>query len=49
MTLSFVPKFGPLGALMIPMLKSQFRKLLQSMLDSNAAYVERGPAAVQAA
>ena len=49
MTMNFVPKFGLLGALMIPMMKPQFKKVLQSMLDSNAAYVERGETVAQAA
>lgn len=49
MTMDFVPKFGIIGALMIPMMKPQFRKMLKSMLDGNAAYVERGQAVPQAA
>lgn len=40
MKMEFVPKFGPLGALMVPMMKPQFRKMLQGLLDGNAAYVE---------
>ncbi|MEM7643951.1 MAG: SRPBCC family protein [Pseudomonadota bacterium] len=41
MRMEFVPKFGPLGALMVPMMKPQFRKMLQALLDGNAAHVER--------
>lgn len=49
MTMTFKPKFGPLGALMVPMMKRQFRPIMQSMLDGNAAYVERGETVAEAA
>lgn len=49
MTMAFKPKFGPVGALMVPMMKRQFRPILQSMLDGNAACVERGETVAQAA
>ena len=42
MEMDFKPKFGLLGALMIPMMKPKFRQMLQALLDSNAAYVEKG-------
>lgn len=41
-TADFVPKFGIIGKLLAPLMKRQFEPLLQSMLDGNAAYVERG-------
>jgi len=28
--------------MMIPMMKPQFRKMLQGLVDANAAFVERG-------
>lgn len=42
MQVSFEPKFGLVGKLMAPMMKRQFRKMLQRLLDCNAAHVERG-------
>lgn len=42
MRMEFTPKFGPLGAMMVPMMRPQFRRMLQALLDANAAYVERG-------
>lgn len=41
-TADFVPKFGIIGRLMAPLMKRQFEPLLQSLLDGNAEYVERG-------
>ncbi len=38
----FEPKMGFLGKLMAPLMKRQFRPMLASMLDGNAAYVENG-------
>ena len=49
MKMDFVPKFGPFGALMIPIMKPQFKKMLMAMLEGNAAYVERGQTNLQAA
>ncbi|MEM7709535.1 MAG: SRPBCC family protein [Pseudomonadota bacterium] len=40
MKMAFVPKFGPLGRLMVPLTKPQFRKMLQALLNGNAAHVE---------
>ncbi|MEL6207810.1 MAG: SRPBCC family protein [Pseudomonadota bacterium] len=40
MKMEFQPKFGLLGALMVPMMKPQFRKMLQALLDGNATYVQ---------
>lgn len=40
MAMDFSSKFGPLGAIMVPMMKPQFRRMLQALLDGNAAYVE---------
>lgn len=42
MTVEFEPKFGVIGKLMTPMMKRQFRPLLQTLLDCNAAHVEHG-------
>lgn len=42
MTIKFTPKFGVFGALMVPMMKFQFKKALAGLLKANAAYVERG-------
>lgn len=40
MRMEFAPKYGPFGALMVPMMKPQFRKMLRALLDGNAAHVE---------
>ena len=45
----FEPKFGIVGKLMAPMMKRQFRGMLRSLLDGNAAYVEKGELVPQAA
>ena len=45
MTMEFKPKFGLLGALMVPMMKPQFSKMLQALLDGNAKFVEAEQAA----
>ncbi len=42
MRLDFVPKFGLLGKLMVPLMRPQFLKNVKEMLAGNAAYVERG-------
>lgn len=42
MRMEFAPKFGPLGAAMVPLMRPQFRRMLRALLDGNAAYVERG-------
>lgn len=42
MEMDFSPKFGPLGAVMVPLMKPKFRQMLQALLDANAAYVEQG-------
>lgn len=42
MTMRFVPKMGLLGKMMVPMMKSKFAPMLQSLLDANAQYVEQG-------
>ncbi|MEM7056052.1 MAG: SRPBCC family protein [Pseudomonadota bacterium] len=49
MEMDFKPKFGPIGALMVPMMKPKFRQMLQALLDANAAYVENGKTAGLAA
>ncbi|MEY8098617.1 SRPBCC family protein [Falsihalocynthiibacter sp. S25ZX9] len=41
-TMDFTPKFGLLGALMIPMMKAQFRGVLAKLLAANKDYVENG-------
>lgn len=42
MKMEFVPKFGLLGRMMVPMMKPQFRKMLNGLLGANANFVERG-------
>ncbi len=42
MRISFTPKFGPVGWLIAPLMKSQFRKGLSDLLSSNARFVEKG-------
>lgn len=42
MSVEFEPKFGVVGKLMAPLMKRQFRPMLQSLLDCNAAHIERG-------
>ena len=40
--MTFTPKMGVLGQLLVPMLKAKFRGMLQGLLDANADYVENG-------
>lgn len=40
MTMDFAPKYGLLGLAMVPVMKPTFRKMLGSLLDSNAVHVE---------
>ncbi len=42
MSMDFTPKFGLLGKMMVPMMKPQFRKMMASLLQGNADYVETG-------
>ncbi len=42
MSVDFEPKFGVVGRLMVPLMRRQFRPMLQALLDCNAAHVERG-------
>jgi ribosome-associated toxin RatA of RatAB toxin-antitoxin module len=49
MKVDFEPKFGVLGKMMAPMMKRQFRPMLQSLLDCNAAHIERGETVAAAA
>jgi len=42
MRFSFTPKFGLIGRLMTPLMKSQFRKNLAGLLAANADFVENG-------
>lgn len=49
MTMDFTPKYGFIGALMVPMMKPQLRKMMQSLLGGNADYVERGKTIAMAA
>lgn len=42
MRMEFVPKMGLLGRTMVPMMKPQFKKLLNGLLKGNANFVERG-------
>ena len=47
MTMEFAPGMGPLGWLMAPMMKRQFRSMLDRVLEGNDAYVTRGVAVVR--
>ncbi len=49
MTMEFTPKMGLLGKMMLPLMKRQFRPMLQALLDANAAYVETGTEVSRAA
>jgi uncharacterized protein YndB with AHSA1/START domain len=40
LVMSFSPKFGLFGVLLVPIIKGQFRKALQALLKGNADYVE---------
>ena len=42
LTMEFIPKFGPIGQLMVPLMKPQFKKILGEMLEGNALYVTNG-------
>lgn len=42
MRIRFTPKFGPIGWLMTPLIKKQFRKGLSDLLIANANFVENG-------
>ncbi len=44
-TMSFTPKMGLLGRIMVPMMKPQFARLLGKLMDGNKAFVERGETA----
>ena len=48
-TMTFVPKFGLLGRMMVPLMKPQFRKLLTQLVEGNRAYVEDGVVIARAA
>lgn len=48
-TMDFTPKMGPIGILMLPMMKGQFKKMLGKLLDGNLAYVTNGARAQLAA
>jgi ribosome-associated toxin RatA of RatAB toxin-antitoxin module len=47
MTMTFTPKMGLLGKMMLPVMKPSVRNLLRGLLRANGAYVETG-ATVQA-
>ena len=42
MSVDFEPKLGVVGRLMVPLMRRQFRSMLQAFLDCSAAHVERG-------
>ena len=42
MRIRFTPKYGPIGWLMTPLIKMQFRKGLSDLLIANADFVENG-------
>ncbi len=48
-TADFEPKFGLAGKLMVPLMKRQFKPMLQALLDGNAKYVEQGEEIARAA
>ncbi len=48
-TMEFTPKFGILGKVMIPLMKPQFKKLLNKLIDGNKAYLEDGVVIARAA
>ncbi len=48
-TMEFTPKFGILGKVMIPLMKPQFKKLLNKLVDGNKAYLEDGVVIARAA
>jgi hypothetical protein len=39
-TMTFVPKMGLLGRVLIPLMKIQFRKDISKLVDGNKMYVE---------
>ncbi len=41
MTMTFTPKFGLLGRVLIPMMKPQFKKDMAALLDANAVHIEK--------
>jgi hypothetical protein len=41
-TMEFLPKFGLLGAMMIPLMKGQLKKALRGMMTGNQNFVEKG-------
>lgn len=41
MTMTFTPKFGVLGLVLIPLMKPQFKKDMAALLDANAAYTQK--------
>lgn len=47
--MEFVPKMGLLGRLMVPLMKPQFTKMLNSLLAGNKAFVENGTIIARAA
>lgn len=47
--MEFVPKYGLLGRMMVPLMKPQFRKLLGRLMDANKAFVEDGVEIMRAA
>ena len=49
MTFRFTPKFGLLGRLMAPLIRSQFHPALAKLLDGNKAYLENGVVIARAA
>ncbi len=48
-SMDFVPKYGPLGRMMVPLMKPQFKKMLGKMMDANKAYIEHGEVVAHAA
>lgn len=42
MRMEFEPKMGILGKMMVPMMKSKFKGMLNALLEGNDAFVTRG-------
>ena len=42
LTFRFTPKMGLLGRLLVPLMKPQFRKALEALVEGNRTYLEYG-------
>lgn len=48
-SMTFIPKGGFFGLMLVPLMKPQFRKLLGKLADANKTYVETGETVQRAA